>query len=118
MPKFLKKIEANRDYRYSAKIVYNNFPWQEVTECQKQKISKTTQVILDSRSLYPDSSLAALYDESTMPVELRQIYQANDKAVMEAYDMTKIVDGKKTWLTENETVARLFEMYEEITKQT
>lgn len=104
------------DYRYSAKIVYNNFPWPEVTEVQKEKISKTAQAILDARALYPESSLADLYDELTMPVELRRAHQANDKAVMEAYDMTKIVDGKKTWLTESETVARLFEMYEELTK--
>lgn len=104
------------DYRYSAKIVYNNFPWPEVTEVQKEKISKTAQAILDARALYPESSLADLYDELTMPVELRRAHQANDKAVMEAYDMTKIVDGKKTWLTESETVARLFEIYEEITK--
>lgn len=104
------------DYRYSAKIVYNNFPWSDVTEAQKDKISKTAQAILDARALYIDSSLADLYDELTMPVELRRAHQANDKAVMEAYGMTKIVDGKKTWLTESETVARLFEMYEEITK--
>jgi putative type II restriction endonuclease len=104
-------------YRYSAKIVYNNFPWPEVTEAQKEKISKTAQAILDARALYPESSLADLYDELTMPKELRRAHQANDKAVMEAYNMTKIVDGKKTWLTESETVARLFEMYEEITKQ-
>lgn len=103
-------------YRYSAKIVYNNFPWPEVTEAQKEKISKTDQAILDARALYPDRSLADLYDELTMPVELRRTHQANDKAVMEAYDMTKIVDGKRTWLTESETVARLFEIYEEITK--
>ena len=104
------------DYRYSAKIVYNNFPWSDVTEAQKDKISKTAQAILDARALYIDSSLADLYDELTMPIELRRAHQANDKAVMEAYGMTKIVDGKKTWLTESETVARLFEMYEEITK--
>lgn len=104
------------DYRYSAKIVYNNFPWPEVTEAQKEKISKTAQAILDARALHPESSLADLYDESAIPAELRRAHQANDKAVMEAYDMTKIVDGKKTWLTESETVARLFEMYEEITK--
>lgn len=103
-------------YRYSAKIVYNNFPWPEVTDTQKEKISKTAQAILDARALYPDSSLADLYDELTMPVELRRAHQANDKAVMEAYDMTKIVDGKKTWLTESETVARLFQIYEELTK--
>ena len=104
------------DYSYSNTIVYNNFPWPEVTESQKEKISKTAQAILDARALYPDSSLADLYDELTMPVELRRAHQANDKEVMEAYDMTKIVDRKKTWLTESETVARLFEMYEEITK--
>ena len=102
-------------YRYSAKIVYNNFPWPEVTEEQKEKIAQTAQAILDARALYPDSSLADLYDELTMPVELRKAHQANDKAVMTAYGMTKEVDGKKTWLTESETVERLFEMYEEIT---
>ena len=85
-------------------------------DAQKQKVSKPDQAILNARALYPDSSLADLYDELTMPVELRRAHQANDKAVMEAYGLTKIVDGKKTWLTESETVARLFEMYEEITK--
>ncbi len=104
------------DYRYSAKIVYNNFPWADITEYQKEKIANTAQGILDARALYPDSSLADLYDELTMPVELRRAHQANDKAVMEAYGMTKVVDGKRTWLTESETVARLFEMYEELTK--
>lgn len=103
------------DYRYSAKIVYNNFPWPEVTDAQKEKISKTAQGILDARALYPDSSLADLYDELTMPKELRRAHQANDKAVMAAYDLTKIVDGKKTWLTESETVAILFELYEQRT---
>ena len=105
------------DYRYSAKIVYNNFPWPEVTDEQKEMISKTAQAILDARALYPDSSLADLYDELTMPVKLRQAHQANDIAVMRAYEMQKNVDGKKTWLTESETVARLFEMYEELTKK-
>ena len=105
------------DYRYSAKIVYNNFPWPEVTDEQKEMISKTAQAILDARALYPDSSLADLYDELTMPVKLRQAHQANDIAVMRAYEMQKNVDGKKTWLTESETAARLFEMYEELTKK-
>lgn len=105
------------DYRYSAKIVYNNFPWPEVTEAQKDKISKTAQAILDARALYPDSSLADLYDELVMPVELRRAHQLNDKAVMEAYGLIKEVDGKNTWFTESETVAKLFEMYEEITNK-
>ena len=71
---------------------------------------------MDARNLYPDTSFADLYDELTMPVELRRAHQANDKAVMEAYGLTKVVDGKKTWLTESETVAKLFEMYKEMTK--
>ena len=104
------------DYRYSAKIVYNNFPWPEVTKEREERISQTAQAILDARALYPDSSLADLYDELTMPPELRKAHQANDKAVMQAYGMTKEVDGKKTWLTESETVARLFEMYEALAK--
>lgn len=101
------------DYRYSAKIVYNNFPWPDLDEASQAKIAQTAQAILDARALYPDSSLADLYDELTMPIELRKAHQANDKAVMTAYGMTKQTDGKTTWLTESETVGRLFELYEE-----
>ena len=104
-------------YRYSAKIVYNNFPWPTVTEEQKQFIANTAQGILDARALYPDCSLADLYDELTMPVELRKAHQANDIAVMKAYGMIKKVDGKDTFLTESETVAKLFEMYQELTEK-
>ena len=57
------------DYRYSKDIVYNNFPWPTPTEQQKQKIEQTAQAVLDARSLYPDCSLADLYDELTMPPE-------------------------------------------------
>ncbi len=96
-------------YRYSAKIVYNNFPWPKVTDAQKQKISKTAQAILDARNIYPDSSLADLYDPLTMPVELRRAHEENDKAVLKAY-------GLKSSATEQEIVQRLFEMYEELTK--
>ena len=103
------------DYRYSNTLVYNNFPIPNFDDKVKQKIVQTAQAILDARALYPDSSLADLYDELTMPAELRKAHQANDKAVMTAYGMTKVVDGKKTWLSESETVARLFEMYEEMT---
>ena len=105
------------DYRYSAKIVYNNFPWPSVTEEQKQFIANTAQGILDARALYPECSLADLYDELTMPVELRKAHQANDIAVMKAYGMIKKVDGKDTFLTESETVAKLFEMYQELTEK-
>lgn len=105
-------------YRYSNTIVYNNFPWCIPTDEQKAKIEKTAQGILDARALYPDCSLADLYDELTMPPELRKAHQENDKAVMEAYGF-RIKDeqtGKFRWLTESETVARLMQMYQEMTK--
>ena len=75
------------DYRYSKDIVYNNFPWPEPSREQKQRIEQTAQGILDARSIYPDSSLADLYDPLTMPPELRKAHQANDIAVMQAYGM-------------------------------
>ena len=73
------------DYRYSKDVVYNNFPWPNPTDEQRTKIEQTAQAILDARALYPDSSLADLYDELTMPVELRKAHQDNDRAVMQAY---------------------------------
>ena len=106
-------------YRYSKDIVYNNFPWCNPTTEQKAKIEKTAQAILDARGLYPDCSLADLYDELTMPHELRKAHQENDKAVMEAYGF-RIKDeqtGKFRWLTESETVARLMQMYQELVKK-
>ena len=75
------------DYDYSAKIVYNNFPWPEPTDEQKVAIEKTAQSVLKARALYPDSSLADLYDPLTMPTELRKAHMANDRAVMQAYGM-------------------------------
>jgi len=97
-------------YRYSNDIVYNNFPWPNPTEEQRQKIAETAQAILDARALYPDSSLADLYDELTMPSELRKAHQDNDRAVMRAYGF-----DVKT-MTESTCVAELFKMYQEMTK--
>lgn len=99
------------DYRYSANIVYNNFPWPSPTAEQKAKIEQTAQEILNARALYPDSSLADLYDELTMPVELRRAHQHNDKAVMQAYGFW----GKLN--TESECVAELMKMYQNLTKK-
>ena len=96
-------------YRYSASIVYNNFPWCKPTDEQKVKIEKTAQAILDARAKYPESSLADLYDETFMPADLRKAHQANDRAVMEAYGFAKDI-------TESEIVAELFKMYEALTK--
>lgn len=103
------------DYRYTP-AVYNNFPWLSLSDKERLVIEKTAQGILDARAQFPHNSLADLYDDVAMPPELRKAHQANDKAVMQAYGMTKEVDGKKTWLTESETVARLFEMYEALAK--
>ena len=75
------------DYRYSKDIVYNNFPWPELTDEQKQKITQTAQEILDSRDRYPDATLADLYDPTLMPPDLLKAHQANDIAVMKAYGM-------------------------------
>ena len=98
------------DYDYSIKIVYNNFPWPTPTDTQKAKIEQTAQAILDARTKYPDSSLADLYDELTMPSELRKAHQENDKAVMDAYGFA--------WrtMTESDCVAELFKMYQKLTK--
>ncbi|MBR1709720.1 MAG: hypothetical protein IJ719_12975 [Clostridia bacterium] len=98
------------DYRYSKDIVYNNFPWPEPTEEQKQKIEQTAQAILDARALYPDSSLADLYDPLTMPPELKKAHQANDAAVMKAYGMPI----KET--DEAACVTWLMRLYQEKTK--
>ena len=96
------------DFIYSASIVYNNFPWCNPTNQQKEKIEKTAQAILDARALYPNNSLAELYDELTMPKELRKAHQENDKAVMEAYGF----DWRK--MTESDCVAELMKMYEKL----
>ena len=96
-------------YQYSANNVYNNFPWPSPTEAQKAKIEQTTQAILDARALYPESSLADLYDDLTMPPELLKAHRANDAAVMEAY-------GFRKDMSEAEIVAELFKMYQKLTE--
>ena len=97
-------------YRYSKDIVYNNFPWPNPTDAQRAKIEQTAQAILDARALYPDCSLADLYDEVTMPPQLRKAHQQNDRAVMEAYGMS-VRDT-----TEAGCVAELMRRYQELTK--
>ena len=96
------------DYRYSKDIVYNNFPWPSPTDEQKAKIEQTAQAILDARAMYPDSSLADLYDEVTMPKELRRAHQQNDRAVWEAYG--------KAWDIKSESgcVAELMRIYQRL----
>lgn len=99
------------DYRYSKDVVYNNFPWPNPTDGQKAKIEQTAQAILDDRAKYPDSSLADLYDEVSMPFDLRKAHQDNDRAVMQAYGFPV-----KSTFTESQCVAELFKLYQEMTK--
>ena len=98
------------DYRYSKDIVYNNFPLPKPTEIQKEKIEKTAKMILEVRNKYTNSSLADLYDELTMPSDLRKSHQENDKAVMEAYGF----DWRN--MTESDCVAELMKMYQKLLK--
>ncbi len=103
------------DYRYSANIVYNNFPWPDnpvnPVNPVKDKISQTAKAILDARARYPESSLADLYDPLTMPPDLRAAHEANDRAVLAAY-------GLKPDTPEPEIVAHLFGLYAAMTAST
>ena len=98
------------DYRYSGSVVYNNFVWCEPTLEQKTLIEATAQAILDVRARYPQSTLADLYDELTMPADLRAAHKKNDLAVAKAYGFEKILDD------EPKIVAELMKMYERLTK--
>ena len=95
------------DYRYSNTMVYNTFPWPSPSDSQRKRIEETALNILKARNNYPNCSLADLYDEITMPSDLRKAHQENDKAVMDAYWF----DIK---MTESECVAALMEMYQKL----
>ena len=96
-------------YRYSKDIVYNNFPWpREPAENQVKAIEEAAQGVLDARVKFPDSSLADLYDPNTMPPVLVKAHQALDRAVDTAY-------GKKSFASDAERVAFLFELYQQYT---
>lgn len=97
------------DYQYSSQIVYNNFPWpNDPTDKQKSAIEEAARGVLDARATHPDASLADLYDPVAMPPDLRKAHQALDKAVDSAY-------GKKTFASDAERVAFLFELYHKYT---
>lgn len=104
---WMRAVAGRLEMRYSySPAVYNNFPWPTPTDEQKAKIEQTAQAILDARDLYPNSSLADLYDPATMPPELVKAHQQNDKAVMRAYGF----DIKTT--TESSCVAELMRRYQ------
>ena len=96
-------------YRYSNTIVYNNYPWPlSPTEKQKQAVEAAAQVVLDTRVLFPDSSLADLYDPNTMPPALVKAHQVLDKAVDQCY-------RTQPFLTEAKRIEYLFELYDTYT---
>jgi hypothetical protein len=96
-------------YRYSKDIVYNNYPWPEnPSESHIQKIEQAAQKVLDARALFPESSLAVLYDPLTMPPELVKAHQELDKAVDLAY-------RPQPFPSEAKRMEFLFELYEKYT---
>ena len=97
------------DFRYSKDIVYNNFPWPTVPEDQKAKIEETAKLILSAREKYPEASMADFYSNIILFPDLMNAHRANDAAVLEAYGFPKDA-------TEADIVARLFKMYQELTK--
>lgn len=99
------------DFTYSVSVVYNTFPWPQVTDEQKKLIEKTAQGILDARALYPDNSLADMYGENMHIFEqLVKAHNANNRAVMQAYGFPI----KET--SETACVEALMKMYEQLTK--
>jgi hypothetical protein len=94
------------DYRYSASIVYNNYPWPSPSAKQKQDIETAAQNVLDARNKYPDLSLATLYDSNKMIPELVKAHQKLDKAVEAAYG--------RTFTDDSQRVAFLFELYQKL----
>jgi len=99
------------DYRYSAGIVYNNFPWPEApTDQQREAIEAAARAVLDTRGQFPGASLADLYDPLTMPPVLLRAHQTLNRAVDAAY-------GRRDFASEAERVAFLFDLYQRYTAQ-
>ena len=98
------------DFRYSKDIVYNNFPWPEATEQQKNQIEESAKMILNAREKYPEASMADFYSNLILFPELMKAHRANDAAVLEAYGFPKDA-------TESDIVARLFKMYQGLTQK-
>ena len=104
-------------YQYSASVVYNNYPWpgfvgEPLSDKHRSAIEQAAQCVLDARTQFPGSSLADLYDPLTMPLALLKAHQKLDTAVDAAYQSS---GGKKTYATDAERVAFLFDLYQRIT---
>ncbi len=99
------------DFRYSAQIVYNNFPWPlDATDKQVQAVEAAADAVLAAREKFPDASLADLYDPVTMPPSLREAHAKLDRAVDAAY-------GKRGFASEADRIAFLFDLYNQYTAE-
>lgn len=96
------------DYRYSAGIVYNNYPWPTPTDKARAAVEAAAEAVLAARAAHPTSSLADLYDPRSMPADLRKAHDALDRAVDAAY-------GYKGDTDDASRVAHLFRLYEQLT---
>lgn len=92
------------DYRYSAKIVYNNFPWPEASDGQRERVESLAQAVLDVRAKYPDATLADLYDPKAMPPDLVKAHRKLDRAVERLY-------RSAPFKSDSDRVALLFQRY-------
>lgn len=99
------------DYRYSKDIVYNNFPWPNPSQVQKNKVMTAAKKVLEARQNHTDSSLADLYDPSVMPQDLLKAHQELDKAVDHCYKRSE-------FKTDSERMEYLFALYEDYTERT
>lgn len=97
------------DYRYSASIVYNNYPWPEPSDKQRKSIENVARDIVDIRERFGTSSLADLYDPTTMPPELTKAHLRLDRIVENAYE--------KSFSTDISRISYLFERYLLITSK-
>jgi hypothetical protein len=95
------------DFRISAEIVYNNFPFPQFNEEEKSRLQKAGENLMSVRDKFTDQSLADMYDPNFMPSELRKIHEENDSVVLKAFGIKK---GAK----DTEILAGLFERFEEL----
>ena len=95
------------DYRYSASLVYNNYPWPTANVAQKVIVEAKAQAVLDTRALFPEASLADLYDPNTMPPALTKAHAELDRAVEKCY-------RKEPFKSDRERVEFLFALYEKL----
>jgi hypothetical protein len=97
------------DYRYSAGIVYNNYPWPaKVTDKHRAAVEAAAQAVLDARAQYPTSTLADLYDPLAMPAPLLKAHQQLDRAVDRCY-------RPEPFPSDRHRVEYLFALYEQLT---